>query len=56
MAVILCPALNAGYEVVAIDNLYNSKLEAIRRVEKITGKRLNFIRRMSVIIQHCKNI
>ena len=34
--------LNAGYEVVAIDNLYNSKLEAIRRVEKITGKKIKF--------------
>ncbi len=31
--------LNAGYEVVIIDNLSNSKLTAIRRVEEITQKR-----------------
>jgi UDP-glucose 4-epimerase len=34
--------LNAGYEVVAADNLYNSKYEAIRRVEKITQKKCSF--------------
>ncbi|MBQ4473550.1 MAG: SDR family NAD(P)-dependent oxidoreductase, partial [Lachnospiraceae bacterium] len=36
--------LNAGYEVVIIDNLYNSKAEAVRRVEKITGKTVPFYR------------
>ncbi|MBR4021585.1 MAG: UDP-glucose 4-epimerase GalE [Ruminococcus sp.] len=30
--------LNAGYEVVVVDNYSNSSPEAIRRVEKITGK------------------
>ncbi len=30
--------LNAGYEVIVADNFYNSSPEAIRRVEKITGK------------------
>lgn len=34
--------LNAGYEVVVIDNLYNSSEEALRRVEKITGKTVKF--------------
>ena len=34
--------LNQGYAVIVIDNLSNSKIEAIRRVEKITGKQLNF--------------
>ena len=34
--------LNAGYEVVVADNLYNSKMEAVRRVEKITGKTVPF--------------
>ena len=29
---------NAGYDVVVADNYSNSSLEAIRRVEKITGK------------------
>lgn len=34
--------LNAGYEVVVADNLYNSKKESLRRVEQITGKKLTF--------------
>lgn len=32
----------AGYEPVVIDNLYNSKQEALKRVEKITGKAIRF--------------
>ena len=34
--------LNQGYKVIVIDNLCNSKIEAIRRVEKITGQQINF--------------
>jgi UDP-glucose 4-epimerase len=34
--------LNDGYDVVVIDNLVNSKVEAIRRVEQITGKKVAF--------------
>ena len=34
--------LNAGKEVVVVDNLYNSKEESLRRVEKITGKPVKF--------------
>lgn len=34
----------AGYEPVVIDNLYNSKEEALKRVEKITGKPIRFYR------------
>ncbi|MGM0489596.1 MAG: UDP-glucose 4-epimerase GalE [Planctomycetota bacterium] len=34
--------LNAGYEIVAVDNLSNSKLESLRRVERLTGKSLEF--------------
>jgi UDP-glucose 4-epimerase len=34
--------LNAGYDVVVVDNLYNSKEESLRRVEKITGKTVKF--------------
>ena len=33
----------AGYEVVVLDNLCNSSEEALRRVEKITGKPVKFI-------------
>ena len=34
--------LNAGYDVVVVDNLYNSCEESLRRVQKITGKELKF--------------
>ncbi len=34
--------LNAGHEVVCIDNFMNSKFESVRRVEKITGKKIKF--------------
>ena len=34
--------LNQDYEVVVVDNLYNSCQEALDRVEKITGKELTF--------------
>jgi UDP-glucose 4-epimerase len=34
--------LNAGYGVVVVDNLVNGKIEAIRRVEQITGKTVAF--------------
>lgn len=34
--------LNEGFEVVAFDNFYNSSMESINRVEKITGKKVKF--------------
>ena len=34
--------LNAGYEIVVLDNFYNAKPEALRRVRKITGKDFKF--------------
>ena len=34
--------LNAGYEVIVVDNLCNSSQESLRRVEKITGKNVKF--------------
>ena len=34
--------LNAGYEVVVLDNLSNSKEESLRRAQEITGKTLEF--------------
>ena len=36
--------LEAGYEIIAVDNLCNSSEEALRRVEKITGKKIPFVR------------
>ena len=35
--------LNAGYEIIVVDNLCNSRAEAVRRVETITGKAVPFI-------------
>ena len=34
--------LNAGYDVVVVDNLDNSSSESLSRVEKITGKKVKF--------------
>ena len=34
--------LNAGHSVVCVDNLLNSKYEAVKRVEKLTGKSVKF--------------
>ena len=35
--------LNAGFDVVVFDNFYNSKPEAIQRVQKITGKPVRLV-------------
>ena len=34
--------LNAGYQIVIMDNLSNSKVEAVARIEMITGKHIRF--------------
>jgi UDP-glucose 4-epimerase len=34
--------LNAGHEVIVVDNLHNSKEESLNRVQEITGKSLTF--------------
>ncbi|MDQ7050423.1 MAG: UDP-glucose 4-epimerase GalE [Enterobacterales bacterium] len=40
-----CVALiEAGFEVVVVDNLVNSSIESLRRVEKITGQFIRFYR------------
>ena len=36
--------LNAGYEVVVVDNLVNSSYTAMQRVEELTGKKMKFYR------------
>lgn len=36
--------VNAGYDIVVADNLSNSSEESIRRVEKIVGKKIPFIK------------
>ena len=35
--------LQAGYEVLVLDNLSKSKKESLRRVEIITGKKIHFV-------------
>lgn len=35
--------LEAGFDVTVFDNLANSSTEALRRVEELTGKKINFI-------------
>ena len=34
--------LNSGYDVVIIDNLSNSKEDAVLKIEEITGKKVKF--------------
>ena len=34
--------VNAGYEVVVVDNLSNSKMESLSRVKEIIGKEISF--------------
>ena len=34
--------LNAGHEVVVVDDLSNAKIEVIDRIKKITGKGVSF--------------
>ncbi len=34
--------LNAGYDVVVVDNLSNACMESVKRVEEITGKKVTF--------------
>ena len=34
--------IEAGYDVVVVDNLYNASVESLKRVEKIVGKEIKF--------------
>lgn len=36
--------LQAGYEIIVVDNLVNSKEESLRRVRELTGKNLSFFK------------
>lgn len=36
--------LNAGYEVIVYDNFSNSHLESIRRIEQITGRKIQLVK------------
>ena len=38
----VCELLDNNYEVVIVDNLYNSKIEVIDKIKKITGKEVKF--------------
>ncbi len=41
--ILLVELLNAKEDVIIIDNLVNSKKDAIDRIEKITGKKVKFL-------------
>ena len=34
--------LNAGYEIVVVDNFYNSKRESLNRIAELSGKEFAF--------------
>jgi len=36
--------LEAGYEIVVVDNFVNSKPAVLKRIEEITGRRFRFIK------------
>ncbi len=48
--------INAGHEVIVIDNLVNSKEEAIRRVEQITGQKIKFYNLDLCDYESCKQV
>lgn len=48
--------LNNGYEVVVLDNLSNASEEALKRVEKITGKSLDFYKGDMLDRSYCEKI
>jgi UDP-glucose 4-epimerase len=48
--------LNNGYEVVVLDNLSNASEEALKRVEKITGKSLAFYKGDMLDRTYCEKI
>lgn len=45
--------LNAGHSVAVVDNLVNSSRLAMQRVEKITGRRFLFMKRISGTARAC---
>lgn len=48
--------LQAGYEVIVVDNFLNSKYESLKRVEAITGKEVTFIQADLLKIEEIEKI
>lgn len=48
--------LNSGYDIVVLDNLSNSKMEAIKRVESITNKKIKFYKADLLDIDAIENV
>lgn len=48
--------LQAGYEIIVVDNLINSKEESLRRVQELTGKRLTFYKVDLLDREHLENV
>ena len=42
--------LEAGYEIVVLDNLSNSKMEAVKRIRELAGKDFDFIKGISLTV------
>ena len=45
--------LQKGYEVVVFDNLFNSKIEVVDKIESITGKKIKFTKQICWIKKVC---
>ena len=43
--------IEAGYDIVVVDNLSNSSEESLRRVEKITGKKIPFVKMLVLKVE-----
>ena len=41
--------LNKGYDVIVVDNLINSQIDNISRVEEITGRNVKFYRKSNIL-------
>ncbi len=48
--------VNAGFDVVVMDNLSNSKMEALKRVESLTGKQIPFRKTDLLDIEGLQNL
>jgi len=48
--------LQAGYEIIVVDNLCNSKEESLRRVQELTGKKLTFYKVDLLDREHLENV
>lgn len=53
---VIVELLNAGYQVIAADNLSNSKIEVLKRIKDITGKKIKFYQSDLLNIDNLENL